>query len=419
MARHSPEEMLISAILRTGNFVPAQIAGVETSMFHTFKEEWNFLQKELDESHRVPGKQAFRYKFPVFRVLKVDDVEHWAKEVVNEHHRQILFDALTRSAENIDSDLEGVVDDLQTLTLGIQSNLVSGGIDSGFEDYEPLWEDFMIRAEKAQKGAVGIHSGFHSIDLNTGGAQPGWLVVIAARLGQGKTWGLLKWAWEAAKADKDVLFISLEQSQNQIMYRLHGFASQDWWDQSFNPSDLMKGSGVNMGSYKNFLKHMSDNVNSKFVVKDSRRGRVSPADVAAWIQIEQPEIVFIDYLTLLEMKGDGDYKSIGQLTASLKNIAEKYQVPIVVAAQINRTGVGKEPPKVESLSGSDAIGQDSDVVITLAQQDKGVTKMRMAKNRHGPDGMLWYAEFDPGHGVFEEISGDRAEDLMIRSNEYD
>ena len=420
MARYSPEEMLISAILRSGDFMTAQAAGLTPKMFKTFSEEWKFIQQKLDSGHRLPSKAAFKHQFPRFVILKIDDVEHWTNEVISEFHRQTLFDALIHASENIDSDLAGVVDELQTLTIGIQSDLLGGGNDSGFTEYEDLLSDFESRQEKAKSGSVGIHSGFHTIDLNTGGAQAGWLVVLAARLGQGKTWGLLKWTWEALKKDKNVLFVSLEQSTQQIMYRLHGFASHDWWNQSFNPSDLMKGSSqVDFGQYKLFVEYMASSLGGKLTLKDSRRGRVSPADVAVMIQLEQPDIVFIDYLTLLEMKGDGDYKSIGALTASLKQIAEKYQVPIVVAVQINRMGVGKEPPKVENLAGSDAIGQDSDVVVTLSQQDPGVTKLRLAKNRHGPDGMIFHSEFKPAKGIFEEISGDRAEEIMATNNELD
>jgi len=43
--------------------------------------------------------------------------------------------------------------------------------------------------------------------------------------------------------------------------------------------------------------------------------------------------------------------------------------------------------------------------------------MRMAKNRHGEDGYMWYCRFTPNTGQFEEITGDEAEELMMLDSE--
>ena len=48
----------------------------------------------------------------------------------------------------------------------------------------------------------------------------------------------------------------------------------------------------------------------------------------------------------------------------------------------------------------------------MMQKSKHVMMHKIAKFRHGPDGGKWYSEFDPSVGVFDEISGDVAADIM-------
>ena len=75
-------------------------------------------------------------------------------------------------------------------------------------------------------------------------------------------------------------------------------------------------------------------------------------------------------------------------------------------------GNPSDMPGAEHLAGSDGIGQDADLVMTLKQMSKSVIKMKLAKYRHGMDGQEWYTEFSPNSGVFVEISGDEAQDLI-------
>jgi replicative DNA helicase len=125
----------------------------------------------------------------------------------------------------------------------------------------------------------------------------------------------------------------------------------------------------------------------------------------------QPDIVFIDYLTLMGTSGE-DWRATAKLSGELQSVFQRYQIPGVAMSQVNRLGVGKEPPGAENLSQADAIGQDADLVVTMAQKSKSVMKLKIAKFRHGPTGAHWFCEFAPGTGKYEEITGDQADDLI-------
>ena len=179
----------------------------------------------------------------------------------------------------------------------------------------------------------------------------------------------------------------------------------------FKSMDLMHGKNFDLVAYKRFLKELSGKLDGRLVVDDTSRGRVSPSSIAAQIERNRPDIVFIDYLTLMNAGGD-DWRAMAELSGEIKGIAMRYEVPIVAAAQINRMAIGNDVPGAEHLAASDAIGQDADAVVTMRQMSQRVIKMKLAKFRHGMDGQAWFNEFSPNTGRFEEINGDDAKDLM-------
>lgn len=154
-------------------------------------------------------------------------------------------------------------------------------------------------------------------------------------------------------------------------------------------------------------------------VSDASRGQVSVATVASQIERNQPDAVYIDYMTLMA-KSSSDWQGVAQLSGELKALGTNYGIPIYAAAQLNREyGVGRkgEPPGAEALAQSDAIGQDADAVITMAAVSPSVLKMRMAKNRNGVGDFTWHMQFQPTQGIIREVSWNKAQLLIDKDNE--
>ena len=100
----------------------------------------------------------------------------------------------------------------------------------------------------------------------------------------------------------------------------------------------------------------------------------------------------------------------------------RYNVPIVVASQLNRErGIAKrgEPVGAEAISQSDAVGQDADSVVTMAPVSKSVLAMKLVKYRHGLAGFKWFTQFQPSEGVFKEISHDKAMTLKDQDDDQE
>ncbi len=411
----STESMFISAILRQEDHQTPVLGGVKPHWFVTHHEEWEWIDRYISRHRKCPSKVLFKDKFPNFTVLKSDDVEYCLTELRGEYLKRSLVQVVNETVEKIKND-----DEIPNILSAMQSSIVALQADSDgmanesdvVDDWEVAYDEVARRYERmAEKGIAGVPTGFTTLDMVTGGAQPGDYWIVAARLGQGKTWTLLRMAATAVYRGFTVQYDALEQSRAQIAMRAHAFLSSAHAKDSFQTQDLMAGKNFDLLAYKEFLKGLRETLSGKFIVNDTSRGRVTPSSIAAQIERNKPDVVFIDYLTLMNGQ-QGDWQAIASLSAELKGIAMRYQVPIIAAAQINRTAIGEDLPGAEHLAGADAIGQDADAVLTMKQVSRHVIKMKLAKYRHGGDGQVWFNEFRPNSGMFLEIDGDTADEII-------
>jgi len=408
------ESLLISAVLETKDHRTPALLGVKRYWFATYPDEWEWIERFIERHRSVPSVGLFGSKFPGFRLTPNEETEYACNEVRQDYLRrsaikqvEALVQQLGVSADPMEaiSKLQGGLQNL----VGESAAGVANEQDM-VDDWESVYNEVERRWQRAnERGLAGIPTGFGTLDLVTHGPQEGDFWIVAARLGQGKTWTLLRMACTALLAGHTVQYNALEQSRTQIAMRAHSFLSTQ--QKRFTTQDLMSGRGVDLMAYKTFLQELKENLSGRFIVNDTSRGRVSPSMIAAQIERNKPDIVFIDYLTLMNGQA-GDWQAISNLSGELKGLAMRYSVPIVAAAQINRMGIGDDLPGAEHLAGADAIGQDADAVVTLVQKSRHVVRMKLAKYRHGSDGMMWWNEFRPNSGLFVEITGDHAQDLM-------
>ena len=409
------EILFISAVLRQEDVTTPLGAGVTKEWFHSHHDEWDWIETYLRRHRKAPSKVLFRDRFPEFTILKSDDIDYSLGRLKESHIRFSLINTVDEVLERLkdNDDPEEVLNTAYRQIASTQVEAHGGQNESEIlTDWEDTFSEVARRYERTkERGMAGITTGFSTLDLLTGGPQPGDYWVIAARLGQGKTWTLIRMACAALFADSTVQYDALEQSRAQIAMRCHSFLSGRYGKQVFKTLDLMHGKDFDLVAYREFLKGLQGQLDGRLIVNDTSRGRVSPTSIAAQIERNRPDIVFIDYLTLINSGGDA-WRAMAELSGEIKGIAMRYEIPVVAAAQINRMAIGNDLPGAEHLAASDAIGQDADCVITMKQQSQRVIKMKLAKFRHGQDGQEWYNEFAPNSGRFEEVSGDTARDLI-------
>ena len=406
----SPEVLLISSVLRDKDLPVAFKMGVNSDLFHACPDEWAWLEGYYMKHKKTPSKVAFKTAFPEFSVKAVNDTAHFAVEVRKYHARQALTTATRDIATHIAAgDIDAALRAMQSNIVTISAGMGDGNDDDIITSWESTFDEVETRVERvATHGMAGIPTGFTTLDDRTGGAAAGQSWIVGARLGNGKSWAMMRMATAAIVEGYTVQYNALEQSRTEVSMRMHSFLSGVVGREIYNNMDLAKGKGFDVGAYREFLYNLSSTIKGKMHVSDTSRGMVSPMTIAAQIERNQPDIVFIDYLTL--MQGAKDWQAIGDISGQIKNLAQQYQVPIVSASQLNRAmGIGgKEVPGADALAQADAIGQDADAVVNLRMMSPSTVQMKLVKYRHGNAGYKWWCHYEPGKGIFNECSYDEA-----------
>jgi replicative DNA helicase len=408
----SPERLLLSSVMKQGDFKTALAHGATVEMFHTHHDEWAWLTNYYSQYRKMPAKATFSAKFPEFRIANVSDTLYLVEEVKKTHAQTVLIERMEEVAEMVATgDIDGAVRTMNASIVEVAAGVGVVGDSDILTDFSDILADVDSRVKRAKEtGSAGIPTGFPRLDELIGGLNPGDIGVVAARLGQGKSWTMQKMATNAVTNGYNVVFDALEQTRAAVAFRIHSLLSSTT-KEVFNSTSLMRGKDFDPKKYRAFLRDLKSSVPGRLHVSDASRGRVSSLTIASQIEKHQPDIAFIDYIALMQ-RPQQDWQGVATLSGELKSLAGNYSIPIVYAAQLNREfGLGKEPAGPEAIALSDAIGQDADLVITQRQLSRRVLAFRLAKNRNGPGDLRWWVEFDPANGVIKEVSYNRAMDL--------
>ena len=125
--------------------------------------------------------------------------------------------------------------------------------------------------------------------------------------------------------------------------------------------------------------------------------------IQAKLRRNKPDIVFIDYLQLLQAPADKRGRSrveeVSAMTRDLKIMAKELNIPVMVAAQLRREAEKGRRPALADLRESGSIEQDADLCMFLHRPDyyrqnddnyeeTHITELLVAKHRHGADGKV-------------------------------
>jgi len=419
----SPERLLLSSVLRQGDLKTAIAHGVTADMFHEFSDEWVWLEGYFRKFNKVPSKATFVGKFSDFRVVQADDTVYLTEEVKKKHVQTVLIERLGEVAEAVaDGDVDTAVRIMNSSIVQVSGSVGHAGDSDIFTDFADVLAEVESRHERAKtSGSAGIPYGIKTLDEVTGGQNPGELIIVAARLGQGKSWIMQYLAAMASASGHSVVFNALEQTRMQVATRIHALLSGCVYEKvynaknptgAFNSNHLQRGQDFSLIDYRRFLRDLKAKVPGQLNVSDVSRGRVSTMTIAGQIERHQPDILYVDYITLLQKSGP-DWQGVAELSSDLTQLSTRYQIPVVAAAQLNREhGLGKDPAGPEAIAQADAIGQDASLVLTFRQWSKHVLAGRVAKNRNGEGDARFYLEFRPGEGIIREVSFNKAQDIM-------
>ena len=268
---------------------------------------------------------------------------------------------------------KGVIPQMLMDALGVSFD-ADVGLDY-FEDAEGQWE-WMHRDQPRLP--------FH-IDLmnkaTRGGvpADTGWLGIFLAGTNVGKSLTLCDYAANHLMMGYDVLYVSLEMDERQIVERIDA----NMLDIQVN--DL---SFVSRDTYLSRKREIGSKTRGRLVVKQFPGGGGTSI-----IHIERflnellhkkkfrPKIIYLDYLgelssTRVKM-GESSYNFMGAVTGEVRGFSIKHKIPVMTAVQTNRSGFESSELSMTNVAESFAIPQKADLMIGLFQSEAMVRMRQM------------------------------------------
>lgn len=381
------ERALISKIITSGHLEDAIAQGVQVDHFadDECRDLFIFLTDHMRRFKKPPSLDVVKEERPDFDWEHISDELDWVIErfiaLVKRRYANEAVLELARACddpertENIEAEFLEVSRKLATLVPNKRVNRFVADIDKRITDYEQ-------RADKNEQ--VGIPFGFLKLDQWTGGIQPHELVTVSAFSGFGKSTFLIAVAFNAWAQGKTPLIISLEMEASMIMRRFDTMAAK----LDYSHMKQLKLPEDQIENWRKKAEQIKKSP-SEIPVIDSIRN-CTPDHIYAETVRYGPDLVAVDYLNLMRSSRSGRalplWQSTSEITQDLKQNARTLKVPIIMAAQTNRSGA-KEGAELDNIAQSVSIIQDSDIVIGLHTDDdmraEKTIQVRLNKNRDG------------------------------------
>lgn len=233
----------------------------------------------------------------------------------------------------------------------------------------------------------GIMTGLVNVDSAIGAWMPGDLVILAARPGVGKTSLALQVAMHNAERGRQVLFVSLEMRDRELVGRI-------LCDRAIVDSRRLRAGGLESFHWSSLEK--AANAVADLPLSVWSPPRATLAEIRAVVRRETAKndvfLLVVDYIGLVRPTDPKRprHEQVADISQGLKALAKELPLPVLALCQLNREADGKEPV-LSHLRESGAIEQDADIVLFIHHDEDGA-KLIIAKHRHGATGsepLVW------------------------------
>ena len=335
----------------------------------------SMLRTEMDKFPESVQKQTRDY-FARVLIKTVQDGQYIKDTSLDFCKKQKLKEALMKSVDLIQNssydEVKVVID--EALKLGTDNNFG--------HDFK---KDFELRYELKARNPVS--TGWERIDkLTKGGLGLGELGVVIAPTGAGKSMALAHLGAQAVRAGKNVVHYTLELSESVTGQRYDSCLSGVPLTGLFHQKDEV-------------LETITD-LKGSLIIKEYPTKTASVNTIRSHIEKlkkrnHKIDMIIVDYADLLRPGTHFKEKrnELESIYESLRATAQEYKCPVWTVSQTNRSGLNAEVVTMESISEAFNKCFVSDFIFSISRtiKDKNANTARMfiAKNRNGPDGLVF------------------------------
>jgi len=219
---------------------------------------------------------------------------------------------------------------------------------------------------------------------------PGQLLILAARPAVGKSLACVQVAWESAKKGVNTTLHTLEMSRSEVVKRIIAAEARVLLTH-------IQERRLTEGEWERVAKARETLANTPLRIEDNPTAGL--AELHATVERYEPGLIVFDYLQQAAVNAKLERRlALEEFTRGLKVLAMKAQIPILVAAQLNRSSEHRPDgkPILADLRETGAIEQDADTVILMHRPEltqpetprAGEADLIVAKQRNGPTGTI-------------------------------
>lgn len=224
--------------------------------------------------------------------------------------------------------------------------------------------------------------------ITKGGVKNKTLNIIMGTTNAGKSICLCSFASSYLRMGKNVLYITLEMSEEEIAKRI---------DANLLDINIDNMSAVSKTLYDDKIRALQNRINGKLIVKEYPTGGASVNNFRALLNelvLKKkfiPDIIIVDYLSICASsrfrKGfSNSYEYVGSVAEELRGLAKESDVPVWSAIQSNRDQQANTDPTLAGISESAKIGHVSDFLVAIISNEEleqlGQYMFKQIKNRY-------------------------------------
>ncbi len=333
------------------------------------------LRTEMDDEDEVVQSQAREY-FAKIHTKEPTDTKYIKETALDFCRKQNLKEAMMESVGLLQ---KCSFDEISTVI----NNALKLGSDTNF-GYDYL-KDFEARF--VPKYRKPVTTGWPEIDSITGGGLgKSELGVVIAPTGAGKSMALVHLGTQAVKEGKTVVHYTLELQDTVVASRYDSCLT------GYPLSDII--------NFKEEIYEALGDIDGSLIVKEYPTKSATTNTIRSHLSrlIKRgitPGLVIVDYADLLKpvIVRKEKRNELESIYEDLRGLSTEFKCPIWTASQTNRSGLSAEVITMEQISEAFNKCFVADFIFSISRtiEDKqnNQGKMFIAKNRNGPDGIIY------------------------------
>jgi len=284
---------------------------------------------------------------------------------------------MIRNLKDIDYDN---VSDVAAQLKSVYANLSL--LEDDDEDLGADFDDAEMHKQETSKNK--ISSGWGNVDvLLRGGWDKGTFNCFMGETAVGKSTWLYNVACNAASQGKNVAILTIEMSQRKVIRRLGAMRLKidiDKYDELSKDTTFIKNKINQLKTTNNGL--FNTDSPGKIFVKKFNTGDCNITDIDNYLtKLEENknidlDVVIVDYINLMSVSklnkdiGNNLYQKGKHLAEGLRYLADKFNLALITATQVDRSVWGTNDIKLQDIPESKAVAETADVVFAIIRNNE-------------------------------------------------